>query len=101
MKGTEKVVLIQEQLAKNRLIIDEAAGDIKATIQSSTHERKTVTTVVTKKEMLYIKISAFTEDINAAVVLRFVANDGHTDPPFLTHLPCCCCSTNDCFLIPE
>lgn len=73
MKGTEKVVLIQEQLAKNRLIIDEAAGDIKATIQSSTHERKTVTTVVTKKEMLYIKISAFTEDINAAVVLRLAS----------------------------
>ncbi|GMH45532.1 hypothetical protein BSKO_13489 [Bryopsis sp. KO-2023] len=70
VKGAEKVILIQEQLAKNRLIIDEHSGDIKATIQSSTHERKTVTNVITKKEKLYIKISAFTEEINAAVVLR-------------------------------
>lgn len=71
VKGTEKVILIQEQLAKNRLIIDEYAGDIKATIQSSTHERKTVTTVITKKGKLFIKISAFQEDINAAIVLRW------------------------------
>ena len=41
VKGTEKVILIQEQLSKNRIIIDvDAKGEVGASVTSSTHERK-------------------------------------------------------------
>ena len=41
VKGVEKVVLIQEQLSKNRIIIDvDAKGEIGASVTSSTHERR-------------------------------------------------------------
>jgi DNA-directed RNA polymerase III subunit RPC2 len=41
IKGTEKVILMQEQLSKNRVIIElDPKGNISAAITSSTHERK-------------------------------------------------------------
>lgn len=71
VKGTEKVILIHEQLAKNRIIIDfDANEEVKAIIQSSTHERKTVTNIIVKKEKYYLKVNAFLEEINMAVVFR-------------------------------
>ena len=71
VKGTEKVILIHEQLAKNRIIIDYDNNDeVKAVVQSSTHERKTVTNIVTKKEKYYLKVNAFSEEINMAIVFR-------------------------------
>eukprot|EP00210_Caulerpa_lentillifera_P008427 g8039.t1 len=71
VKGTEKVILIHEQLAKNRIIIDyDNNGEIRAVVQSSTHERKTVTNIITKKGKYYLKINAFSEDINLAIVFK-------------------------------
>ena len=47
IKGAEKVILIQEQLSKNRIIVDQdTQGQIMASVTSSTHERKSKTTVV-------------------------------------------------------
>ena len=41
IRGTEKVILMQEQLSKNRVIIElDAKDNISAAITSSTHERK-------------------------------------------------------------
>ena len=41
IKGTEKVILMQEQLSKNRVIIElDSKENISAAITSSTHERK-------------------------------------------------------------
>ncbi|PFH56517.1 hypothetical protein XA68_16397 [Ophiocordyceps unilateralis] len=45
INGTEKVILIQEQLSKNRVIVeaDEKNNVISASVTSSTHERKSKT----------------------------------------------------------
>jgi DNA-directed RNA polymerase III subunit RPC2 len=44
VKGQEKVILIQEQLSKNRIIVDrDSKGNIRAAVTSSTHERKSKT----------------------------------------------------------
>ena len=49
IKGTEKVILIQEQLSKNRIIIDvDPKGEIGASVTSSTHERKSKTNIIVK-----------------------------------------------------
>lgn len=44
-----QVILIQEQLSKNRVILDiDNHGNIQASVTSSTHERKSKTNVVQK-----------------------------------------------------
>ncbi|KAL0226689.1 hypothetical protein P9112_014013 [Eukaryota sp. TZLM1-RC] len=72
VKGTEKVVLIQEQLSKNRIIIEEGTKnvDLQATITSSTHERKTRTNVVLAKSSVYLKHNSLTEDIPLFIVFK-------------------------------
>ncbi|PSC73428.1 DNA-directed RNA polymerase III subunit RPC2 [Micractinium conductrix] len=71
VKGTEKVILIQEQLSKNRIIIDtDSHGQIVASVTSSTHERKSKTNIVTKHGRLLLKHNAFTEDVNIVIVMR-------------------------------
>ena len=48
VKGVEKVILIQEQMAKNRIIIevDSKTGNLCAQVTSSTYEKKSRTTVI-------------------------------------------------------
>lgn len=59
MQGTEKVVQIQEQLSKNRIIIDvNSQGVIEASVTSSTHERRSQTKVTNRKGALVIKVNA-------------------------------------------
>ena len=49
VKGQEKVILIQEQLSKNRIIVDrDAKGNIHSSVTSSTHERKSKTHIISK-----------------------------------------------------
>ena len=55
-----QVILIQEQLSKNRIIIDtDSHNDIIASVTSSTHERKSKTTIVMSKSKLLLKHNAF------------------------------------------
>jgi len=71
IKGAEKVILIQEQLSKNRIIVDvDTQGQVVASVTSSTHERKSKTTVVVKQGKFYVRHNAFVEDVNIAVVMR-------------------------------
>jgi len=71
VRGTEKVILIQEQLSKNRIIIDtDSHNDIVASVTSSTHERKSKTTIVMSKGKLYLKHNAFQDDVNMVAVLK-------------------------------
>lgn len=53
VKGTEKVILIQEQLSKNRIIIeyDSKAESIVANVASSTHETKSRASVLVNKNI--------------------------------------------------
>lgn len=53
IRGTERVILIQEQLSKNRIIIEEdKKGNYCATVTSSTHERKSRTSLVYKSDKM-------------------------------------------------
>ena len=71
IKGAEKVILIQEQLSKNRIIVDlDSHGQIVSSVTSSTHERKSKTTVVIKQGKFFVRHNAFVEDVNVAVVMR-------------------------------
>jgi DNA-directed RNA polymerase III subunit RPC2 len=71
VKGVEKVVLIQEQLSKNRIIIDvDSKGDINATVISSTHERKSRTNIVFKGDRIYLRLNMLTEDVPIIILMR-------------------------------
>ncbi len=72
VNGTEKVILIQEQLSKNRIIVelDDKKGIVQALVTSLTHERKLKTYVVTKNDRLYLKHNSVAEDVPIVVVLK-------------------------------
>jgi len=71
VRGAEKVVMVQEQLSKNRVLVSRDAHDQPtAAVTSSTHERKSKTHVVIRGGRLYVKHNAFSEDLNAILVLR-------------------------------
>lgn len=72
VNGTEKVILVQEQLSKNRIIVeaDEKKGVVQASVTSSTHERKSKTYVVTKNDKIYLKHNSISEDIPIVIVLK-------------------------------
>ena len=57
IKGTEKVVLIQEQLSKNRILVEKyGKGDITASVTSSTHIHKTRTALIIKNGQIKMKV---------------------------------------------
>ncbi|KAH8770127.1 hypothetical protein F5883DRAFT_493775 [Diaporthe sp. PMI_573] len=70
--GTEKVILIQEQLSKNRVIVeaDEKKELIQASVTSSTHERKSKTYVILKKDRIILRHNVLVEDIPIAIILK-------------------------------
>jgi len=72
IKGVEKVILIQEQLSKNRVIIEEDnKGNPMASITSSTHERKSKAYIISKNGgRVYLKHNIFTEDIPIVIVFK-------------------------------
>eukprot|EP00388_Colpodella_angusta_P000296 GDKJ01001131.1.p1 GENE.GDKJ01001131.1~~GDKJ01001131.1.p1 ORF type:complete len:1201 (+),score=305.88 GDKJ01001131.1:22-3624(+) len=71
VKGTEKVVLMQEQLSKNRIIVElDYKHCISAVVQSSTSEAKARTIVVQKNNRLLMRHNSFTDDVPFAIVLK-------------------------------
>lgn len=72
VNGTEKVILIQEQLSKNRIIVesDEKKGIVQASVTSSTHERKSKTYVITKNDKIYLKHNSIGEDVPIVIILK-------------------------------
>lgn len=72
VNGTEKVILVQEQLSKNRIIVetDTKKDSIIASVTSSTHARKSKSYVVLKKDLIYAKHNILQEDIPIGVMLR-------------------------------
>lgn len=72
VNGTEKVILVQEQLSKNRIIVeaDEKKGIVQASVTSSTHERKSKTYVITKNDKIYLKHNSISEDIPIVIILK-------------------------------
>lgn len=72
IKGTEKVVLIQEQLSKNRIIIDtDKKGNVNASVTSSTEATKSKTVIKMENEKIYLQLNIFTTPkIPIMVVLK-------------------------------
>ncbi|XP_076466133.1 DNA-directed RNA polymerase III subunit RPC2-like [Babylonia areolata] len=71
IRGTEKVILIQEQLSKNRMIVEKGPkGDFQCSVTSSTHEKKTKTYVICKKDRFYLKHNCFSEDIPVMIMMK-------------------------------
>ncbi|KAI8905932.1 hypothetical protein EDD86DRAFT_211135 [Gorgonomyces haynaldii] len=72
IRGVEKVILIQEQLSKNRIIVEsDRLGCIGASVQSSTHEKKSKTNVVYGKSgRVSLKHNSLSTDVPVCVVMK-------------------------------
>ncbi|CAL7942914.1 unnamed protein product [Xylocopa violacea] len=71
VNGQEKVILIQEQMLRNRIILEEdSKGCIVASCNSSTHERKTKTNVVGRAGRYYMRHNIFQDDIPVTVIFK-------------------------------
>lgn len=72
VNGTEKVILIQEQLSKNRIIVeaDDKTGGVSASVTSSTHERKSKTYVWFKKDRITLAHNVLVENIPIVIILK-------------------------------
>ncbi|GCB26661.1 DNA-directed RNA polymerase III subunit RPC2 [Aspergillus awamori] len=83
VNGTEKVILVQEQLSKNRIIVetDPKKEIVQASVTSSSNERKSKSYIVLKKDKLYVKHNVLSEDIPIVILLK--AMGIHTDKEML------------------
>ncbi|KAI8822500.1 uncharacterized protein EV422DRAFT_613711 [Fimicolochytrium jonesii] len=72
IRGTEKVILIQEQLSKNRIIVEtDRLGLINASVTSSTHEKKSKTNICYGKNgRVTMKHNSFTAEVPVVVVMK-------------------------------
>ncbi|XP_058743797.1 DNA-directed RNA polymerase III subunit 2-like [Vicia villosa] len=71
IKGTEKVILIQEQLSKNRIIIDtDKKKNITASVTSSTEKIKTKTTILMEKEKMWLELNQFPKKVPLMIVMK-------------------------------
>ncbi|XP_047955426.1 DNA-directed RNA polymerase III subunit 2 [Salvia hispanica] len=71
VKGTEKVILMQEQLSKNRIIIDtDQKGCVQASVTSSSETRKSKTVIRIEKEKIYLHLNGFTSKVPIMIVLK-------------------------------
>ncbi|KAG8391080.1 hypothetical protein BUALT_Bualt01G0150600 [Buddleja alternifolia] len=71
IKGTEKVLLIQEQLSNNRIIIDaDKKGCVQASVTSSTERTKSKTVIKMEKEKISLYLNQFSSKVPIMVVLK-------------------------------
>ncbi|KAK7813744.1 hypothetical protein U0070_001450, partial [Myodes glareolus] len=71
VKGVEKVILIQEQLSKNRIIVEaDRKGAVGASVTSSTHEKKSRTNMAVKQGRIYLRHNTLSEDIPIVIIFK-------------------------------
>ena len=71
VRGTEKVILIQEQMSKNRMIVEQdKAGLLTCVVTSSTHNVKSRTLVTTKAGRYYLKQNLLEKEVGVVVVFK-------------------------------
>ncbi|KAF7994414.1 hypothetical protein HCN44_003886 [Aphidius gifuensis] len=71
INGQEKVILIQEQMLRNRILLEkDTKGCFVAFCNSSTDERKTKTTIVGKSGKYYLRHNIFQDDIPICVLFK-------------------------------
>jgi DNA-directed RNA polymerase III subunit RPC2 len=70
-RGVERVALIQEQMSKNRMIVEkDRKGNVTCYVTSSTHKKKSRTNVVTNHSKFYLNHNSFSKDIPVVVVFK-------------------------------
>ena len=70
-KGQEEVILIQEQLSKNRMIVElDKAGQVTCQVTSSTHGTKSRTNIITKAGKYYLKQNSLEKDVPIAIAFK-------------------------------
>lgn len=75
VRGVERVILVQEQLSKNRIILDlDRKGLPSAQVTSSTTERKSKTYVVCKNGRIYLRHNSLSEDLPIIVAMRALSS---------------------------
>ncbi|VDP04104.1 unnamed protein product [Heligmosomoides polygyrus] len=71
VKGSEKVILIQEQLSKNRIMIGRNSNkDLLCEVLSSTAEKKSKTYVIARRNRYWLRHNQLTDDIPVAIVFK-------------------------------
>ncbi|KAF0305075.1 DNA-directed RNA polymerase III subunit RPC2 [Amphibalanus amphitrite] len=66
-----QVVLIQEQLSKNRMIVEQdSKGQVQCQVTSSTHEKKSRTNLIFKRGKYYLKHNTFKDVIPVSIVFK-------------------------------
>ncbi|KAK0607839.1 hypothetical protein LWI29_021366 [Acer saccharum] len=71
IKGTEKVLLIQEHLSKNRIIVDtDKKSKINVSVTSNTELVKSKTVIQMEKGKVYLILNQFVKKIPIMVVLK-------------------------------
>ncbi|ORY07170.1 hypothetical protein BCR34DRAFT_603998 [Clohesyomyces aquaticus] len=70
VRGQEKVILVQEQMSKNRVIVESAKGIMQASVTSSTQERKSKTYVLSKKGLMFLRHNTLSEEIPIVFILK-------------------------------
>ena len=71
VNGTEKVILVQEQMSKNRVIVETEKNNIvQASVTSFTHERKSKSYVILKHDRICLKHNVLTEEIPICIVFK-------------------------------
>ncbi|KAM3205804.1 hypothetical protein P3L10_029214 [Capsicum annuum] len=71
VNGTEKVISIQEQLSKNRIIIDtDNKGCVQASVISSSEKTKSKTIVKMEKEKIYLLLNMFKSKVPIMIVMK-------------------------------
>jgi DNA-directed RNA polymerase III subunit RPC2 len=71
VKGVEKVILIHEQMSKNRIIVEyDSKGNVCAQVTSSTHDTKSRTSLIYKNSKIYLKHNSFTDEIPICIMMR-------------------------------
>ncbi|KAF2478648.1 hypothetical protein BDY17DRAFT_272988 [Neohortaea acidophila] len=83
VRGQEKVILVQEQLSKNRIIVEQMKGIIQASVTSHTANVKTKTYVLLKKNALFLKHNSLNEDIPVAILFRAMGIQSDNEILFL------------------
>ncbi|XP_036154599.1 DNA-directed RNA polymerase III subunit RPC2 isoform X6 [Myotis myotis] len=77
VKGVEKVILIQEQLSKNRIIVEaDRKGTVGASVTSSTHEKKSRTNMAVKQGRFYLRHNTLSEDIPIVIIFKVLLQLG-------------------------
>ena len=80
VRGTEKVILIQEQMSKNRMIVEQTKlGTLTCQVTSSTHNVKSRTNVLTKNGKYYLQQNLLGKFVSYTIrILRNLFNGTST-----------------------